>query len=81
MSHNDRLRRLRDTLQLSAREIALIFGTTEWSVQAWLHDRRNMRSEFYATLLRLECDNLAQLAPKLRPDTIRLFNAGRRRRA
>lgn len=77
MTPNERIKRLKEKLGLSLWETALIFGCGEDTARQWISDRKVMSHEFHATLLRLECDNLEQLAPKLRKDTIEAFNTGR----
>lgn len=79
MNHRDRLLRLKTATGLTTDELAIIFGVSYWTVEAWLCGRRGMAHDSYATLLRLECDNILELAPKLRPDTVRAINEGRRR--
>lgn len=75
----ERFQKFRERTGLTIYELSIIFGVSQWSIESWLLGRRGMAHDSYATLLRLECDNILELAPKLRPDTVRILNEGRRR--
>jgi transcriptional regulator with XRE-family HTH domain len=80
MKFSERLRRLRDSLGLTNSQIAEIFGVDDiQTVRRWAAGESNLAPEFRATLLRLEADNLPALSPKLRPETVAAFYAGRKR--
>lgn len=79
MTANERLRRFKDRLDLTLAEVCLIFGCCPDSARKWLRNERELTHEFTATLNRLECDNLQELATRLRADTVEAFNDGRNR--
>jgi transcriptional regulator with XRE-family HTH domain len=79
MNTADRLRRLMDALGMNSTQMAEVFGVGVSTFSTWYRGEKEMRPEFRATLLRLEGDNLPALSPKLRPETIEAFYAGRRR--
>jgi hypothetical protein len=78
LSHADRLKRLKRVTGLPSIELAEQFGVTPVAVYRWLSGRA-MSPDCQQTLLRLEGDHLAELAPTLSPEAIRIFNEGRKR--
>jgi hypothetical protein len=78
---NKRLRRLMKALSLEVQQIAEIFGVTDVTASLWVSEKAQMRFEFQQTLLRLESENLAKLAPGVSRATVRAFQEGRTRTA
>lgn len=79
MNHRDRLIRLKRALNLNWHQVAEKFGVPYESVHAWVYQGGYVSREHQQSLVRLECENLTALCPKLSPEGVRAFTQGRER--
>lgn len=79
MNTNERFRRFKDSTGMTFNQLSDLFGVHESVVQKWYYGVNGMASDCHRTLMRLECENLAALSPRLSKETVDAFNAGRKR--
>jgi DNA-binding transcriptional regulator YiaG len=75
---NKRIQRFKDRTGLSFDKLGLMFGVSGNEVAHWYSERRHMPVDCQRTLFRFEIEKIDAVA-KVRPETVRAFQEGRKR--